>query len=73
MEMNSSKKLNLSPSKKQILAQRDRYIDTDINMLLHETVTSAANTSNEMMASIRTKEEKTDIAPSLNVELNVAL
>lgn len=61
MEMNSAKKLNLSPSKKQLLAQRDRYVD--INMLLHETFTSA-NTNNEMIASLQNKEEKKDSAPA---------
>jgi hypothetical protein len=70
--MNSSKKLNLSPSKKQILALRDRYVDTDINMLLHETITSV-NTNNNMMSSVRTKEDKAQAAPALNPELRVAM
>jgi len=59
--MNSAKKLNLSPSKKQLLAQRDRYVD--INTLLHDTFTSA-NTSNDMIASLQNKEQKQDSAPA---------
>ena len=59
--MNSAKKLKLSPSKKQFLAQRDRYVE--INMLLHETFTSA-NTNNEMIALLQNKEEKQDSAPA---------
>jgi len=70
--MNSSKKLNLSPSKKHILALRDRYVDTDINMLLHETITSV-NTNNNMISSVRTKEDKAEATPALNPELRVAL
>jgi len=54
--MNSEKKLNLSPSKKKILPHSDRYID--INMLLHETITS----NNDMIttiATVQTKDDKT--------------
>ena len=53
--MNSEKKLNFSPSKK-ILPHSDHYID--INMLLHETITSNDN----MIATIATEQNKDENA-----------